>query len=96
MYAFIVPGLAWQPPHAEKVNSFVSEATTIAGILIVLLPHSTQIPLRYIKMGYSRGSTKKFGSSGNASDSYSGGFCSNLGPTEGFIVLLSSSKLMLG
>jgi hypothetical protein len=47
-------------------------------------------------MGYNRGSTKKFDSSGNASDSYSGDSCSNLGPSEGFIVLLSCSRLLLG
>jgi hypothetical protein len=59
-WCVIVLGLAWLPPRGEKVNSSVSEATTIiAGILIVPSPHSTQIPLRYIKMGHIRGCMKR-------------------------------------
>lgn len=40
--------------HTEKNSSSISGATTMAGIFFVILTHSRQIPLWYIKMGYIR------------------------------------------
>jgi hypothetical protein len=82
--AAIVLRLAWESPRAQKVNSHVFEAVTVAVIPIVVLLHSRQIPQLCVKMGYIKGSTKDVGSSGQVSDLYHGGSCSNLGPTEGF------------
>ena len=40
--------------HTEKNSSSVSGDTTMVGIFFVILTHSRQIPLWYIKMGYIR------------------------------------------